>query len=322
MPRIVGLGGGIGASRLWQALAEVVDPALLTFVVNTGDDMWMHGLRICPDLDTVCYRLSGRADPQRGWGLQGETFHCMDALAEIGDPPWFNLGDGDLATHLFRTGALRAGAGLAEVTARLANALGVRAKILPMTEREVVTEVIATDGSVLHYEEFLVRHETQVPVAAVRYRGIDDATPAAGVLEAIRQADLVVLGPSNPVASILPILAVKGVGAALRNATCPVVAVTPIVSGIPIESPDEARRARSRAVLLASRDVPARASAVAGLYRDLCDVFVVDEADGNEASAIASVGIKPYTANTLLTRGDADDSLVNTLLDLSAGCLT
>ncbi len=318
--RIVGLGGGIGASRLWQALAEAVDPAQLTFVVNTGDDMWMHGLRICPDLDTVCYRLAGRADPQRGWGLQGETFHCMRALAELGDAPWFNLGDRDLATHLFRTDAIRAGAGLADITARLADAMGVRAHVLPMTEREVATEVITTDGRVLHYEEFLVRHETRVPVEAVRYRGIEDAHPAPGVLEAIREADLVVLGPSNPVASILPILAIDGIRSALRNANCPVVAVTPIVAGVPIEAQDESRRARSRAVLLASRGVPAKASAVAGLYRDLCDAFVLDEADGGEASAIAGLGVEPIIAATLLPRGGGD--LVESLVGLSVGCRT
>lgn len=236
MRRVVGLGGGIGASRLWCALAGAVD---LTVVVNTGDNLWYHGLRVCPDIDTVLYALSGRQDLDRGWGVTGETWRCMDALRDLGEDVWFNLGDLDLATHLRRTGLLRSGLGLAEVTLGQAAALGVEVRVPPATEAELTTRIETADGHDLHYEEFLVRHGAAVPVSSVRYAGASVARPAPGVAEAVAAADVVILGPSNPVASIGPILAVPGLGDAIRLAAN-VVAVTPIVGGVPV-----AERARS-----------------------------------------------------------------------------
>ncbi|HEX6359600.1 2-phospho-L-lactate transferase [Actinophytocola sp.] len=315
MGGIVGLGGGIGASRLWVALASAVGQGALTLIVNTGDDLWTHGLRVCPDLDTVRYRLSGQGDAQRGWGLRGETFRVMDQLRELGEDVWFNLGDRDLGTHLLRTGWLAEGLGLNAVTARLTAASGVGARLLPMTEQEVTTRVVVPGHRSLHYEEFLVKHGAALTVQHVCYDGIEDAEPAPGVIDAIRDADLVVLAPSNPLASMLPILGVRGVRDALVGA--PVVAVTPIVRGIPIRDPGEQRRAHSRAALLASRGLPATAYTVAELYRDFCDRFVVDSADVDELAAIGRLGIEAVAAPTLLSGTRRDRALVDTVLSFA-----
>lgn len=312
--RVVGLGGGIGASRLWRALASVLDPSCLTLVVNTGDDLWQHGLRICPDLDTTLYALSGRQDTERGWGVRGETWRCMDALRGLGREVWFNLGDTDLATHLLRTGLLRDGVGLAEVTAHLALAMGVAVRVLPMTEDEVTTRVEIAGGRVLHYAEFLVRHGAVPTVRRVICDGADRAGPAPGVLDALAAADLVVLGPSNPLASIAPILAVPALRAAVRDGSAEIVAVTPIVSGVPITDPGEERRAASRAALLASVGLPATPAAVAGLYRDLAHRFVLDDADADQIDAVRSTGVAPVLAPTLLHLGASAALLVHAIL--------
>jgi LPPG:FO 2-phospho-L-lactate transferase len=311
--RVVGLGGGIGASRLWRALARAVGPDALTLVVNTGDDLWHHGLRVCPDLDTTLYALSGRQDTERGWGVRGETWRTMDALRELGHEVWFNLGDRDLATHLLRTGLLRDGIGLAGVTARLASAMGVGVRVLPMTEDEVATRIETADGRDLHYEEFLVQHGAAAPVRRVRHDGADAAAPAPGVLDAVAAADVVVLGPSNPVASIDPILAVPGLRSALRAAV-DVVAVTSIVARVPVAGTGEERRATSRAALLAADGLPATATTVARRYRDLCHRFVLDSADAEEAEAIRAAGLQVAIVPTLLHR-DADGTrLVDAVL--------
>lgn len=314
MGGIVGIGGGIGASRLWSALAAAVGPSRLTLVVNTADDLWLHGLRICPDLDTTLYALSGEQDTERGWGRRGDSYRCMDALRGLGEHVWFNLGDLDLATHLLRTGLLAEGRSLVEVTGRLAAALGVRARVLPMTEQEVATRIETAGGATLHYEEFLVRHGAQPPVHRVRHDGLQRADPAAGVLPAIAAADVVVLGPSNPVASMAPILGLRGVREALRAAAGRVVAVSPIVSGVPIADPGEQRRAASRAALLASIGVPATAAGVAELYRDLCRRYVLDEADAPEADAVHRLGLEPVLVPTLLHSGAPARRLTDAVL--------
>ena len=278
---IVGLGGGIGAARLWRALLSRVDGSELTIIVNNGDDTWMHGLRICPDLDTVLYALTDRQDTERGWGLRGETWRCMDALRALGAEPWFNLGDTDLATHLYRTGALRAGRPLSAVTADLAAANGLAARLLPMSDDEVETWVRLRGGTV-HYQEFYIRLAAEDAVHGVEYRGIETARPAPGVLEAIAAAEVIVLGPSNPVASLGTILAVPGIREAIKGADAPVIAITPIVNGVEITDPGEARRASSRAALMRAQGLEHSAAAAALLLADIADVFVLDHNDEYE----------------------------------------
>jgi LPPG:FO 2-phospho-L-lactate transferase len=309
----VGLGGG-GAARLWPLLARAAAPARLTLIVNTADDLRLHGLRISPDLDTTLDALSGRQDAERGPGLRHETFECMKALETLGSPNWFPLGDRDLATHLFRTGLLADGLTLTEVTARLATALGVRPRVLPMSDHEVTTRISTTDGRLLHYQEYLVREQAAPGVRGVRFDGIGTAQPAPGVLAAIDAADLIVLGPSNPVASMLPILGLPGVTRALEQRRERVVAVSPVVASVPFTDEGERRRGQARAALLAAINLPATASGVARLYRDVCARFVYDRADRGEDTGIEAQGPQPVAADLLLHRGAAPDSLLSALL--------
>ncbi|MEU3713486.1 2-phospho-L-lactate transferase CofD family protein [Streptomyces catenulae] len=321
MVNVVGIGGGIGASRLWLTLNEALDagtpglPSPLTLVVNTGDDLWAHGVRVCPDLDTTLYALGGRQDVERGWGTKGETWRCMETMRELGNEVWFNLGDTDLATHLLRTSWLREGVGLAEVTRRLAAGMGLRCRVLPATEQPVGTQLLCTDGERRSYQEFLVRDAAAPRVHEVTYAGISAARPAPGVLDALDAADLVVLGPSNPVASLGPVLAVPGIREALREVRCPVVAVTPTVSRVPFEDPGEARRADSRQRLMESRGVAATATGAAELIRDVCDVYVLDSADAQEAEAIRALGPEVLVTPTLARGGRVPRSLADAVLD-------
>src|SRR5256884_2708427 len=234
--RVTALAGGTGAAKLLRGLAACLAPRDLTIVGNTGDDTAVWGLHVSPDLDTVTYALAGRLDVERGWGLAGETFRCLEAMGDLGAETWFSLGDRDLATHLFRTRALRAGATLAAVTAELAHRVGVATRILPMSNDPVRTRVRTPDGW-LSFQEYFVREKAQVQVPEVEYAGAAPARPAPGVLEGIRQADLVVVCPSNPVTSVGPVLAVPGMAQALAAVRSRVVAVSPIVGGAAVSGP-------------------------------------------------------------------------------------
>jgi LPPG:FO 2-phospho-L-lactate transferase len=310
---IVGLGGGIGAARLWRALLGRVGPDELTIITNSGDDLWWYGLRVCPDLDTVLYTLTDRQDTERGWGLRGESWRTRDALREVGEEPWFNVGDLDLATHLYRTGALRAGRSLSAITADLGAAAGLRARLLPMTDDEVETHVRLACGATVHYQEFYVRRRAEDAVLGVEYRGAEKAQPAPGVLDAIAAADRIILGPSNPLASIGPILAVPGIREAIAASSAVVIAVTPIVSNVPISDPGEARRAASRAALLASIGLPHNAGAAAMLLGDLADAFVIDWADGNDFDPNA-LGAEVVPAHTLVDEHGQLPDLIDVVL--------
>lgn len=318
MTRVVGLGGGIGAARLWTLLAGVLPPEDLTLVVNTADDLCMHGLRVCPDLDTTLYALSGRLDVERGWGVKGDSWSARSVLGELGGETWFGLGDQDLGMHLFRSGLLRSGLGLAAVTGRAARALGVDVDVLPMTEQEVATRVRTVDGRSMHYQEFLVRAGAEPRVRSVTYEGLAEAQPTPGVLKAIDAADVIVIGPSNPVASVEPILGLPGVRSALAARRRKVVAVTPVVSGVPVEDAAERRRALSRTRLLEATGSPSTASAVAARYDDLVGTFVLDPADGTEAADVVALGLDVVVAPTLVHL-DADPApLLEALLGTPA----
>jgi LPPG:FO 2-phospho-L-lactate transferase len=307
------LAGGIGASRLAVPMAAALGAERLTLVVNTADDVWLHGLRICPDLDTNLYALAGLRDAGRGWGVADDSFRAMGQLRRLGGDPWFALGDVDLAMHLRRTGRLREGAALSEATAEVAAHLGVMVRLLPMTDAEVAT-VVETDAGPLGFQEWFVARRAEDAVRSVTRHGIEAARPAPGVLEAIAAADLVVVGPSNPVASIEPILALPGVREAV--ASRPALAVTPVVSGVPITDEGEARRARSRAALLAARGLEHTATAVASCYRNLVSTFVLDDHDAAEAAAIEALGLTVVVTSTLIADGAAGDRLATTLLGL------
>ena len=222
LERIVCLAGGVGAAKFLRGLAEVVEPERITAIVNTGDDVEMHGLHVSPDLDIVMYTLAGIVDEEKGWGVEGDTFYCLEMLGRYGQETWFKLGDRDLATHILRTMWLRQGLGLSEITRRLRERLGVKVEIVPMTNDRVETRVV-TDAGDLSFQEYLVKRGARDRVLDVYFKGIEGARPAPGVLERMGEADAIIVCPSNPVVSIGPILSVRGVRDALREAEAEVV---------------------------------------------------------------------------------------------------
>lgn len=290
--RVTILAGGVGAARLLRGLSARIEPERLTVVVNTGDDESFFGLHVSPDLDTITYTLADRVDRGQGWGLAGDTFRCLDGLSTFYSAAWFRLGDTDLATHLYRTDALRAGHSLSRVTTHIAACLRVRARILPMSDDSVRTMVTVRNVGALPFQEYLVKRRAGGAVEAIRFRGIRAARPAPGVLAAIRQAHAVIIPPSNPFVSILPILALPGVRAALRRVRSRVTAVSPLVRGRPIKGPlDRMLRGLGHEV---------SAVGVAALYRDIASRFILDTADAALAPRIAALGMEPVITDTIM----------------------
>jgi LPPG:FO 2-phospho-L-lactate transferase len=293
---LTALAGGVGAARFLRGLVQVVDPHDVTVIVNTGDDDWFHGLRVCPDLDTVTYTLAGAENPETGWGLAGETFHAGEALGRYGVPTWFRLGDRDLATHLFRTLLLRAGNPLSEITREIAGAWGIDVRILPMSDAPVSTRIDARlpDGTVseLRMQEWFVRDRAEPPVVDVRFAGADASEPGPGVLDALEQAETIVVCPSNPVISIGPILAVPGIRDALVRRRERVVGVSPIVAGAPVKGPADR--------LMAPLGIEVSCVGVAREYRDFCATLVIDAGDADRAPEVESLGVRAVVADTVM----------------------
>jgi len=298
--KITALAGGTGAAKLLRGLGRVLDPRDLTVVVNTGDDTLIWGLHVSPDLDTVCYTLGGVIDERKGWGLTDETFHALDQIARYGEPVWFNLGDRDLATHLHRSRLLREGRSLTQITRAIAQALGVTATVLPMSDQPVRTRILGPDGW-LAFQEYFVREKAQVEVRAVNYAGAPAARPAPGVLDALRTADAILLCPSNPITSIGPILAVPGLVEALQSTQAIVAAVSPIVGGDAVSGP--AGR------LMAAAGLPVSATGVARAYGGWLDLLVFDEQDRALAPEIRTAGAAPVVAPTMMSSRDAEVTL-------------
>ncbi len=283
--RITALAGGVGAARLLRGMVEIVDPAAVTAVVNTGDDFVIHGLHVSPDLDTVTYTLADAVNPETGWGLAGESWAAMEALDRFGPGlTWFRLGDRDLATHLYRTRRLAEGAPLSTVTAEVAAAWGVGVRLLPMSDDRVETRMDVLGEGEIDFQDYFVRRRHDVPVRAVRFAGADGATPGPGVLGALAGADRVVICPSNPIVSIDPILAVPGIRAAVEARRDDVVAVSPIVAGAALKGP--------AARLLADLGHDVSVVGIARLYAPLAATLVVDVADGWLAEAVAGEGMR------------------------------
>jgi LPPG:FO 2-phospho-L-lactate transferase len=280
--KLVVLAGGLGGSRCVDALARAAGPEAVTVVGNVGDDLDFLGLHVSPDLDTVLYTLAGLLDEERGWGVRDESYNALQTAKTLGEETWFTLGDRDLGLHLARTRLLRSGLPLSEVMTRLAAALGVRVRILPATDDPLGTKIETADGEI-DFQEWFVGRRHADPVRGVRYEGSDDARPAPGVLEAIGEADLVVIAPSNPYVSVFPILAVSGIRDALRARR--VAALSPLVSGKALRGP--------LAEMMASLGHEPTARGVAGLYGDLVDTFVVDPEDGNLAADIPGAIVCP-----------------------------
>jgi LPPG:FO 2-phospho-L-lactate transferase len=288
---ILALSGGTGGSKMVDGLARTVGQEALTAVVNTGDDADFFGLRVCPDLDICTYVLAGVV-AERGWGYADDSFRCLEGLATYGREAWFGLGDRDLATHLHRTLRLAEGASLSEVTAELCAALGVAARLLPMSDEPVRTRITTPAGE-RSFQEYLVKHGAAEPIERIELVGIDAARPAPGVLEAIAAAERVVICPSSPVVSIGTILSVPGVRAALRARREDCVAVSPIIGGRPVEGP--AHR------FLAGAGYPeCSALQMARLYADVAGTFVMDRVDADLAPAVAALGVRPVLEDALM----------------------
>lgn len=286
------LAGGVGAARFLRGLSFLVDPRSLTVVVNTADDETFFGLHVSPDLDTVIYTLADRTDWRQGWGVAADSFFCLDALGRYYRDTWFRLGDADLATHIFRTDALGRGTRLSRITAAIAVRHDVVARILPMSDDAVRTIVHVGGGGRLAFQEYLVRRRGRGRVERVTFRGARRARPARGVLQAIRSADAIIIPPSNPIVSIGPILALPGVRRALRRTRATRVAISPLVCGRPIKGPlDRMLRGLGHEV---------SAAGVAMLYRDLVDLFVLDERDRTLAPRIAALGMQALVTNTIM----------------------
>ena len=301
---IVALAGGVGAARMLQALVSVIDPASVTAVVNTGDDTVMHGLHISPDLDTVTYTLAGLANPQHGWGIRGDSFRCLEALGRLGADTWFQLGDLDLATHLYRTQRLREGATLAEVTAQITGALKVRSTLVPMTNQRVRTR-IGTPSGELEFQTYFGKRRARDRVTGMRFEGASEAAPAPGLLDAIALAEAIILCPSNPFISIGPILAVPGIREALQRRRENVAAISPIVGGRALKGP--------AAKMMKSLQLRSSAAEVAKLYVDFCGVFILDEMDRKQAAQVDALGMRPVVANTIMSGLRERKSLARTV---------
>jgi len=292
--------GGTGGAKLVQGLQQVVPPEQLTVIVNTGDDLEWWGLHVSPDIDSVLYALAGLLSQDRGWGVEGDSFRCLERMTQLGGPSWFSLGDLDLATHLTRTAMLRAGKTLSEATAELAQKLGICARVLPMSDDRVSTMLDTAKGT-LTFQEYFVRERHQVEVHAVRFGGAEQASPAPGVIESIERAEALIFAPSNPVTSIGPILAVPGIRDALRRTVAPIVAVSPIVGGAAVSGP--AGR------LMEMMGWPSSIAGVAKAYEDFLDVLVVDEADQDPAQRLRKQGLRVECARTIM-RSDEDKRAV------------
>ena len=290
-PPVVVLAGGVGAARFLRGLVQVVPAGEIVVVGNTGDDIWWRGLYIAPDLDTVTYWLAGLADTERGWGIRGDTFTAQRALDALQADAWFQLGDRDIATHLYRTERLRQGVALSAVTAELASRQGVAARILPMTDQPVTTR-LKTDAGDLHFQEYFVREGTRPLVSKVYWTGLESAIPAPGVIEAINDARTILIAPSNPIISIGPILRVPGVRGMLAAAREKTVAVSPLIGGRAIKGPTVA--------LMRAEGALPDALGVAELYRDIASGFVLDSLDGELANSISRLGYRVATLSTML----------------------
>jgi len=307
--QVLALAGGVGAARLLRGLVRVVPEAQVTALVNTGDDREFYGVHVSPDLDIVTYTLAGRIDAERGFGLAGDSFHVIEALAALGHPTWFRLGDRDLATCLHRTWLLRAGVGLAAITDEIRRVNGLALRILPMSEDPCPTFVRLEGGKLVHFEVYLVRDGAPDDVVGVDLSAASLARPAPGVLEAIAAAEAILLCPSNPVVSIGPILAVQGVREAIAASGAPVVGISPIIGGAPVKGPADR--------LLRGIGAEVSARGVARLYRGLCHGFVIDQRDSVQVRDVEALGLACRATDTLMRDPEIAAALAGTALDLA-----
>jgi LPPG:FO 2-phospho-L-lactate transferase len=319
MAGVAVVAGGVGAARLLRGLVDVVPPEDVTAIVNTGDDMVLHGLAISPDIDTVTYTLADAIDPERGWGLRDESWHAMEALSRYGGATWFRLGDRDLATHLYRTQRLAEGGGLAAVTAEIAAAWGLRLRILPATEQPLRTMITLADdeggaaalgvgvaGQEISFQDYFVRLQHAVAVSGVRFAGAEAAQPTPGVLAAIAGAEVVVVAPSNPIVSIGPVMAVPGIRDAVAARRDDAVAVSPLVGGRALKGPADR--------LLRELGHADSVVGVARLYAPFVGTLVIDDADAELVDGVRAAGLRCVVTDTIMRDPAAAAALCEVVL--------
>jgi LPPG:FO 2-phospho-L-lactate transferase len=325
--RVTLLSGGVGGARFAAGVADAVGAAALTVVGNVGDDLEVLGLHVSPDLDTVLYTLAGVGDVERGWGRANETWNALDTAEELGGEAWFRLGDRDIGLHLVRTEALRRGEPLSAVTARVAAAFGVESSLLPATDDRLRTWVDTPTGP-LPFQEWFVRRGHRDPVDGVRFEGAETAAPAPGVLDALRDADLLLIAPSNPFVSIGPILAVPGIQDALSARSVPCVAISPLIGGRAVKGPAAEMLERlaggtspaqvTQCYLPGAPERKRPSGQVTQCYKGLIDVLVFDEADAAGADAVAALGVRPLVTRTLMADRAAALRLAEVALEAAA----
>ncbi len=288
---ITSLAGGVGAAKFLDGLVRVVKGEDISIIVNTGDDIELYGLHISPDIDIVIYTLAGIVDDKKGWGIKGDTFNCLGKLEKFGYETWFKLGDKDLATHINRSILLKKGLKLSEVTDRECKVLGVKAKIIPMTDDYVKTIVI-TDKGEIHFQEYMVKSKTQERVLQIRFKGVTKAKPAPGVINSIKKARIIIICPSNPIVSIGTILSIQEIRESLKDTKAKVIGISPLIAGKTVKGPADK--------LMNSLGMEVSAYGVAKLYQDFLDAFVIDIADKNLKERIESLGIKVFVTDTIM----------------------
>jgi LPPG:FO 2-phospho-L-lactate transferase len=306
---ITALGGGVGAAKFLEGLSAVIGGEPLNAVVNTGDDLTIHGLRVSPDVDTVIYRLSGHVDRHRGWGLTEDTFRCLSALSRLGGETWFNIGDSDFATHIFRTHLRAGGVTATETASRIAAAFGLpdNIKVLPMTDDDVETWIQTPEGE-MHFQEYLVKKKMKPEVKGVVFRNIENAAPTPMVLDAIGEARGIIICPSNPIISIGPILGLRGVRDAIRQSGAKKIAISPLIGDVPLKGPADR--------LMKGLGLRVTSVQVAELYRDFLDVMVIDSVDAHEADEINSLGIEPLVTDILMPGRERAAALASAVASL------
>lgn len=306
--KIVVLAGGIGAAKLIKGLIEVLPQENLQIIVNTGDDIDLFGLKICPDLDIITYTIAGVIDEEKGWGFNGESFNCLKILKKYYGFNWFNMGDKDAATHIYRTDLINKGFSKLEATRKICDKLGVKSEIIPMTDKWVETHIITPRGEI-HFEEYFIKYKTNIPVIDVFFKGIDNAEPVDGILKKIEKAKKIIICPSNPVVSIKPILEIKGIRDTLKSVKNKVIGISPLIQGAPVKGPTDK--------LMKALNLDVSSFGVAKYYADILEHFIIDKRDKNIMPQIENLGIKTYIYDTLMINLQKKVALAKFIVNLN-----
>lgn len=301
------LAGGVGAAKFIEGLASIINPALLKIIINTADDIELYGLKICPDIDIITYTLANIVDKQKGWGVQDETFNCLSVLKNYYDFDWFNLGDKDLATHIFRTDLFKKGYDKTEITSVICKKLGITSQLIPMTNEEVQT-FITTDLKTMHFEEYYIKYKCEPKVLDIMFKGINKAKPVNSVFEYITKAEKVLICPSNPIVSIGTILELPGIRDALKKVKQKVLAVSPIIEGATVKGPAD--------ILMRCLGLEVSCVGVAKYYKEILGHFVIDKKDCNLKSEIEELGIHTYCYDTIMDSTKKKKDLAQFVIDI------